>query len=125
LTAARRLQRRRLAILKRLRRPKLAGEEAVRLAYPQALIARVVFYGWSLSSRRSLAEFFFNNLSQGKRCNGFTTPFSAPCMFATWQTCSWKRGKEPDRHLPFLFQGKLSKYELGVAIASALAWMKT
>jgi dTDP-4-dehydrorhamnose reductase len=53
-------------------RDKLAGELAVAAAYPQATIARVTFYGWSLTGKRSLAEFFFNNLSAGKRVSGFT-----------------------------------------------------
>ena len=43
-------------------RTKLAGEQAVQAANPEAAIARTVFYGWSLSGRRSLAEFFFNQL---------------------------------------------------------------
>jgi dTDP-4-dehydrorhamnose reductase len=53
-------------------RTKLEGERAVQNAYPQAVIARVNFFGWSLSGHRSLAEFFFNNLSEGKNVNGFT-----------------------------------------------------
>jgi len=36
---------------------KLAGEQAVAQANPEAVIARVVFYGWSLTGTRSLAEF--------------------------------------------------------------------
>jgi dTDP-4-dehydrorhamnose reductase len=51
---------------------KLAGELAVAAAYPNAAIARVTFYGWSLMGKRSLAEFFYNNLSAGRRVNGFT-----------------------------------------------------
>jgi dTDP-4-dehydrorhamnose reductase len=51
---------------------KLDGEQAVLQTYPAASIARVNFYGWSLSGRRSLAEFFVNNLSQGHNVNGFT-----------------------------------------------------
>ena len=57
---------------------KLAGEEAVRQAYPDAIIARVVFYGWSLAGKPRLAEFFFNNLSQGKPVNGFTDSIFSP-----------------------------------------------
>jgi dTDP-4-dehydrorhamnose reductase len=51
---------------------KLGGEVAVLQAYPQASVARVNFYGWSLSGRRSLAEFFVNSLSRGATVNGFT-----------------------------------------------------
>ncbi len=51
---------------------KLAGERAVQEADGKAIIARVNFYGWSLSGKRSLGEFFVNNLSAGKYVNGFT-----------------------------------------------------
>jgi len=59
-------------------RTKLEGERAVASANPNALIARVNFYGWSLSSQRSLAEFFFNHLSAGQRVNGFTDVYFCP-----------------------------------------------
>jgi dTDP-4-dehydrorhamnose reductase len=51
---------------------KLEGERAVSQAYPLATVARVNFYGWSASGKRSLAEFFVNRLSQGSNVNGFT-----------------------------------------------------
>jgi len=57
---------------------KLAGEQAVAEANPDAAIARVVFYGWSLTSTRSLAEFFYNNLTAGKPVNGFSDMFFSP-----------------------------------------------
>ena len=59
-------------------RTKLDGERAVQQAYPKALIARVNFFGWSMSGRRSLSEFFFNNLSEGKNVNGFTDVIFCP-----------------------------------------------
>jgi dTDP-4-dehydrorhamnose reductase len=57
---------------------KLAGERAVQSANPQAIVARVNFYGWSLGGRRSLGEFFVNNLSEGKNVNGFTDVIFCP-----------------------------------------------
>lgn len=51
---------------------KLAGEYACLAALPEALVARVNFFGWSLSGTRSLAEFFYNSLSSGKRVRGYT-----------------------------------------------------
>jgi dTDP-4-dehydrorhamnose reductase len=59
-------------------RTKLDGERAVQEAYPQAAIARVNFFGWSLSGRRSLAEFFYNNLSEGNNVSGFTDVIFCP-----------------------------------------------
>jgi dTDP-4-dehydrorhamnose reductase len=61
-------------------RSKLAGERAVAETDPQAIIARVNLFGWSLSGRRSLAEWFFNNLSQGKPMMGFTDVFFCPML---------------------------------------------
>lgn len=59
-------------------RSKLAAEQYVLQTHPQALVARVNFYGWSLQGRRSLAEFFFYNLSQGHRVNGFVDVIFCP-----------------------------------------------
>jgi dTDP-4-dehydrorhamnose reductase len=59
---------------------KLDGERAVQEVNPQAIIARVNFYGWSLDGRRSLGEFFVNNLSEGKRVNGFTDVTFCPML---------------------------------------------
>ncbi len=61
-------------------RTKVAGEQAVAEEDPQAIIARVNMYGWSLSGRRSLAEWFFNNLSQGKPMLGFTDIYFCPML---------------------------------------------
>ncbi len=57
---------------------KLAGEQAVLIANPKAIVARVNFYGWSLSGRRSLAEFFFNSLTELKSVSGFTDVIFCP-----------------------------------------------
>jgi dTDP-4-dehydrorhamnose reductase len=59
---------------------KLDGEGAVQQANPQAIIARVNFYGWSLGGRRSLGEFFVNNLSQEKNVKGFTDITFCPML---------------------------------------------
>jgi dTDP-4-dehydrorhamnose reductase len=53
-------------------RTKKDAERAVLDAYPQALVARVNFYGWSPSGRRSLAEYFTTSLAQGTPTPGFT-----------------------------------------------------
>lgn len=50
---------------------KLQGEQFVLDSNPKALVARVNFFGWSTSGKRSLAEFFYNNLSAGNHVNGF------------------------------------------------------
>ena len=59
---------------------KFEGERAVLQINPMAIVARVNFYGWSLSGKRSLAEFFINNLSSGKNVNGFTDVIFCPML---------------------------------------------
>ena len=61
-------------------RTKLDGERAVLQANPQAIIARVNLFGWSLTGRRSLGEFFFYNLQAGKRVKGFTDVYFCPLL---------------------------------------------
>ncbi len=59
-------------------RTKLAGEQAVKAANPEAIIARTVFYGWSLSGQRSLAEFFITSLALGQPLEGFSDTLFCP-----------------------------------------------
>ncbi len=59
---------------------KLDGENATFSANPNAIVARVNFFGWSLTNRRSLGEFFVNNLSDGKNVNGFTDVIFCPML---------------------------------------------
>jgi dTDP-4-dehydrorhamnose reductase len=61
-------------------RTKLEGERAVAGANPDALIARVNFYGWSWLGRRSLSEYFFNNLSVGRPVRGFNDLIFCPLL---------------------------------------------
>jgi len=51
---------------------KLEGEKRVLDVNQQALIARVNFFGFSITGKRSLAEFFLRNLISGKTLYGFT-----------------------------------------------------
>jgi dTDP-4-dehydrorhamnose reductase len=59
---------------------KLEGEIAVASVNPQAIIARVNLYGWSLTGKRSLAEFFYNHLSAGRQVMGFTDVYFCPLL---------------------------------------------
>jgi dTDP-4-dehydrorhamnose reductase len=61
-------------------RTKLEAERAVMEADPSAIIARVNLFGWSLTGKRSLAEWFFNNLSVGKPIMGFTDVYFCPLL---------------------------------------------
>ena len=59
---------------------KLEAEYAVLAADPQAVAARVNLFGWSLQGRRSLGEFFVNNLRAGKQVMGFTDVIFCPLL---------------------------------------------
>jgi len=59
-------------------RSKYLGEQYVLEVNPKALICRANFYGFSISGKRSLAEFFIDNLSAGKRVNGFVDVIFCP-----------------------------------------------
>lgn len=99
-------------------RSKLAGERAVAQANPKTVVARVNIFGWSLSGSRSLAEFFFNNLSAGKSVPGFTDVFFCPLLvnhLAAILVSIFRAELSGLYHL--VASGCLSKYEFGVAIA--------
>ena len=59
---------------------KLDGENYVSANNPEALIARVNFYGYSITGKRSLSEFFLNNLLENKSMLGFTDVFFCPLI---------------------------------------------
>jgi dTDP-4-dehydrorhamnose reductase len=61
-------------------RTKLEGERAVAQANPEAIIARVNLFGWSITGRRSLGEFFVSNLQAGRGVMGFTDVFFCPLL---------------------------------------------
>ncbi|MEA2008671.1 MAG: SDR family oxidoreductase [Chloroflexota bacterium] len=99
-------------------RTKLAGEHAVAEAYPAAIIARVNLFGWSISGKRSLAEFFFNNLKSSKSVMGFTDVFVNPLLANDLGEVLLSMLAE-NLHGTYHVGSKesLSKYEFGVKIA--------
>jgi len=99
-------------------RSKLAGEEAVARANPQAIIARVNFYGWSLNGTRSLAEFFYRNLSAGKNVKGFTDIFFCPLLVNHLASLLLRMVERDLQGLYHVVSAEhLSKYEFGCRIA--------
>ena len=97
---------------------KLQGEHNVLSANPDAIIARVNFFGWSLNGKRSLSEYFFNNLSAGRQCNGFTDIWFCP-MFVGDLAETLVRMLE--KNLSGLYHAvgseALTKYDFGVRLA--------
>jgi len=99
-------------------RSKLAGEHRVQESNPHALIARVVFYGWSLSGNRSLSEFFYNNLKDRVPHKGFIDTFFSPLYvedLAEVLLETLEKNLEGVYHV--VSPEHLSKYEFGVRIA--------
>ena len=97
---------------------KLAGEQAVAEANPAAVIARVVFYGWSLTGTRSLAEFFFNNLRAGKPVNGFTDMFFSPLYVGHLAETLLEMLKKRLSGIYHVYSSEsLSKYDFGLRLA--------
>lgn len=99
-------------------RAKLAGEQAVSAANPEAIIARTVFYGWSLSGKRSLAEFFFNQLRGGEPMLGFTDLIFCPLYVEDLaQALLEMIEKRLSGVYHVVAPDHLSKYDFGVRIA--------
>ena len=99
-------------------RSKLAGEQAVAAADPAAIIARVNLFGWSLYGRRSLAEFFVNNLQAGNPVKGFTDVYFCP-LLANHLAGLFLRMLEADLHGMYHVVSSecLTKYDFGLAVA--------
>lgn len=97
---------------------KLEGERAVQEANSGAIIARVNFFGWSLGGRRSLGEFFVNNLSEGKNVNGFTDVIFCP-MWVNHLAQTLIAMLEKDLHGLYHVVGAqpMNKYQFGVEVA--------
>ncbi len=104
---------------------KFEGESMVAGEYPEAIIARVNFYGYSLSGKRSLAEFFLNNLKAGNKVNGFVDVMFCPLYVTDLVNTLMQM---VDKELKGLFHvvspETLSKYAFGVKIANRFGFDK-
>jgi dTDP-4-dehydrorhamnose reductase len=97
---------------------KLEGEQAVLRVNPAAIVARVNFFGWSLNGRRSLAEFFVNNLRAGKSINGFTDVVFCPMFVGDLaETLLLMLEKKLAGLYHVVGSEAISKYDFGLAIA--------
>jgi dTDP-4-dehydrorhamnose reductase len=97
---------------------KLDGERAVLDENKNAIVARVNFYGWSLSGKRSLAEFFHHNLTTNKSMSGFTDVIFCP-MFVNHTVRTLIKMLEKNLSGLYHLVGTqaVSKYQFGVEIA--------
>jgi dTDP-4-dehydrorhamnose reductase len=101
---------------------KLEGELAVAQADPRAIIARVNLFGWSLTGNRSLAEFFFNNLSRGRHVMGFTDVIFCPLLANDLADIFLKMLALNLSGLYHVVNSEcLSKYDFGIRLAQRFA----
>lgn len=103
---------------------KLQGERAVLEAYPQALVLRVNFFGWSLSGKRSLVEWFLGQLRERqRRIPGFADVWFCP-LLANHLACLILLCVE--RGLTGLYHAVasqcLTKFEFGRLVAQAFGF---
>ncbi len=102
---------------------KLSGEEYVLQIDPYAIVARVNFFGWSISGKKSLAEFFFNHLANNKPCFGFPDVFFCPLYV---EDLGEVLIKMIDKQLAGLYHvvgsDTLSKYQFGQQIAQVFGY---
>lgn len=97
---------------------KLKGEQYVLNSNPDALVARVNFYGWSTGGKRSLVEFFYNNLSAGNKVNGFSDVyFSTLYVHHLADTLAELIGLDAHGVYHVFSSDWQSKYAFGVSVA--------
>lgn len=99
-------------------RTKLDGERAVAQANPDAIIARVNLFGWSIMGSRSLGEFFVTNLSAGRHVMGFTDVIFCPLLANHLAQILIKMLESDLSGLYHVVSREcLSKYEFGLRVA--------
>lgn len=102
---------------------KLQGEQAVLSANPHAIVARVNFYGFSLNGKRSLAEFFVNNLCAGERIKGFTDLTFNPTFVGDLADLLLRMLAKDLRGVYHTVGADvMSKYSFGVMLARRFGW---
>ena len=99
-------------------RTKMESEQIVLAENSDAIVARVNFYGWSLSGRRSLAEFFHHNLTHNKSMSGFTDVRFCPMLVNHTARLLIKMIQKNLSGLYHLVGPQaMSKYQFGIEIA--------
>jgi dTDP-4-dehydrorhamnose reductase len=97
---------------------KLAGEQAVAAAHPEAAIVRTNLYGWNALPKLSLAEWFLERLEAGERCPGFADVWFTPILVNDLAPLLLKMLEVGLRGVYHVGGGEcLSKYEFGVRLA--------
>lgn len=104
-------------------RTKRLAELAVKAAHPHVLIVRPNFFGWSINGQRSLAEFFYNNLSAGKSVPGYVDRIFCPLLVTDLADIILELLEKDLRGVHHAVSSDhLSKYEFGVALANRFSF---
>jgi dTDP-4-dehydrorhamnose reductase len=104
---------------------KLDAEQRVLSENPDAIVARVNFYGFSLSGKRSLVEFFLNNLAAGNPINGFVDVMFCPLYVTDLvDVLVAMAAKDLKGLYHVVAPAALSKYAFGVKIAEKFGFDK-
>jgi len=99
-------------------RTKLAGENGVLTINPKAIVARVNFFGWSLSGKRSLAEWFYNNLKNNNKISGFTDIYFCPVLVNILCDTLARLAESGTSGVYHVVGGEaISKYDFGIKLA--------
>jgi dTDP-4-dehydrorhamnose reductase len=97
---------------------KLAGEQAVAAAHPEAAIVRTNLYGWNALPKLSLAEWFLERLEAGDRCPGFADVWFSPILVNDLAPLLLKMLEAGLRGIYHVGGGEcLSKYQFGSKLA--------
>lgn len=98
---------------------KLEGEKLVQIENGQAIIARVNFFGWSITGKRSLGEFFYNNLKEQNSINGFMDVMFCPLYVSLLTDLILEMVKKQFSGLYHVVSSNsMSKYNFGCEIAN-------
>ena len=99
---------------------KLAGEESVMEANPQALVLRANFFGWSKDSSHGILDFFVNAMTQGEQVSGFSDYQVSSLYMADLSDVLVDAIQAQGQGVFHAVAAKpLSKYDFGLAIAAA------
>jgi dTDP-4-dehydrorhamnose reductase len=105
---------------------KVKAEELVLKYCENAIIARVNFYGWSVTGTRSLAEWVINNLRKNITINGFTDICFCPLLANSLATILLKMlAAELSGIYHVVSSQKITKYEFAVNLAKQFSLDET
>jgi dTDP-4-dehydrorhamnose reductase len=97
---------------------KLEGERAVVSEHPSALIVRTNFFGYNAQNKKSLAEFFIDNLKVGNKCKGFSDVKVKVMLVNDLCTILLRMIESDLAGIFHVFAANcMSKYEFGVKVA--------